>query len=156
MTEYRKLDPNVRSIWTAALRSGDFVQGKKQLGKKPSSQENTEAEFCCLGVLAVVTPETSQTYWKENTLCIPDEDPRAAWDEVAQIPLWLGDLYGLDDEAQNTLTEFNDSGQTFEFIANWIDNNLGWGHNPNGHDWPQPSCAPTTPPDDEAVVVGAS
>lgn len=120
MTEYRKLDPTVKDVWVAALRSGDYHQGKKQLGRKPSSQG--QPEFCCLGVLAVTTNETSQTYWNENTLCIPDVDRYQSWDEVAQLPLWLGDIYGLDDEAQNSLTEMNDSaGMSFAEIADWIE-----------------------------------
>lgn len=133
MTEYRKLDPNVRSIWTAALRSGDFVQGKKQLGiGDPSSQ----VSLCCLGVLAVITPEVSKPYWKEGNLCIPDTDFRGVFDEISQIPQYLEDIYGLDERAQGRLTEMNDRGDTFETIAAWIDTELAWGHNPNGHDWP--------------------
>lgn len=122
MTEYRKLDPTVKDVWVTALRSGDYHQGKKQLGKKPSSHKHDEVEFCCLGVLAVATPDTSKTYWKENQLCIPDQDQYVTWDEVAQLPLWLGDIYGLDDEAQNSLTEMNDSaGMSFAEIADWIE-----------------------------------
>lgn len=155
MTEYKKLDPHVKDVWVAALRSGDFVQGYKQLGKcDPSSQ----VSFCCLGVLAVCTPEVSKPYWKEGTLCVKDDDLRGKFDEISILPMWLENIYGLDEDAQTYLIEMNDSGRSFDDIATWIDNNLGggWGHNPNGHDWPQPQPPPYDADDEDKTMTGVT
>lgn len=41
------LDPELKSAWLKALRSGDYPQGTGQL-------RNSDDEFCCLGVLCDV------------------------------------------------------------------------------------------------------
>jgi hypothetical protein len=41
------MDPNVRSRWVAALRSGDYAQGRELLHRRSADGEL----FCCLGVL---------------------------------------------------------------------------------------------------------
>lgn len=42
--KYTKMRPKVKKEWIAALRSGDYRQGRGQL----RSEDNS---FCCLGVL---------------------------------------------------------------------------------------------------------
>ena len=40
------MDPEIKAQWTAALRSGDYIQGKGYL--------NTNGKFCCVGVLCEI------------------------------------------------------------------------------------------------------
>ena len=42
-----KMNPEVKSLWVAALRSGDYSQGRGALAKESVG----EISYCCLGVL---------------------------------------------------------------------------------------------------------
>jgi len=44
------VNPEVKELWLAALRSGDYVQGQNQLTELPDL-ESGPARHCCLGVL---------------------------------------------------------------------------------------------------------
>lgn len=48
------LDPELKSKWVAALRSGKYKQGKYRLRKKDET-------YCCLGVLCDITDPTKWT-----------------------------------------------------------------------------------------------
>lgn len=50
----QRMDPEIKAQWVAALRSGDFQQGKGVLHRVTDVNGNgTEThEFCCLGVLS--------------------------------------------------------------------------------------------------------
>jgi hypothetical protein len=49
------MNPEIKSMWVAALRSGDYQQGQGQL-------RNHNDYFCCLGVLCDLMP-TSNGGW---------------------------------------------------------------------------------------------
>lgn len=47
-----KMDPRVKALWVAALRSGKYEQGESYLCRRRSlRQPELGNEFCCLGVL---------------------------------------------------------------------------------------------------------
>lgn len=110
----------VRQKWTAALRSGDYVQGKRFLHKKD--------EFCCLGVLCELAV-------KEGVIPPPvqEEDYYLYDGRTGRLPWPVRDWAGLSSDAggyhkegelQNStyLTRDNDSyNLNFNQIADIID-----------------------------------
>lgn len=50
MTEYKKMDQEVKARWVAALRSGEYEQGQHLLRQPMGATEM----YCCLGVLCEV------------------------------------------------------------------------------------------------------
>lgn len=102
------MNPQVKTRWVEALRSGEYKQGRWQL-RQPTAGET---EYCCLGVLAVVTPELHGLV--DLDLCItPFEKP-----EVEAI-------VGFDFEVARDLVSMNDvGGKTFPEIADWVEEHL--------------------------------
>jgi hypothetical protein len=49
-----KLDPEVKAAWVAALRSGDYTQGREYL-------RSSDDTFCCLGVLCELAVDAGVT-----------------------------------------------------------------------------------------------
>lgn len=118
MNEERKKE------WVAALRSGDYKQGKHTLRHEDS--------FCCLGVacdLAVKAGAVSYEVsfdWK-TYLYGADKQSRILPKDVIE---WLG--LEEDDDPHNPrvgdyptgLAQLNDDGVSFEDIADAIEKNL--------------------------------
>lgn len=105
-----KLDTEIKELWLAALRSGDYKQGSSYLW---NPLENT---FCCLGVLACATG-------------IMEESGEVRIDGGAgyfsRLPYEVLDLIGLGYTAQNTLIQMNDKcAKTFDQIADYIEESL--------------------------------
>lgn len=123
MTEYNKMDPEVKGRWIEALRSGQYKQGAHQL-KTPDGCN------CCLGVLAEINAIPHFRREGSNTTYYDfSEDDR----RDADVP----DNYcGLDHLAICELIHLNDSGvydekvgkysdpYTFVQIADFIEANL--------------------------------
>ena len=104
-----------RDKWVAALRSGEFKQGREVL-------RNVEADkYCCLGVAcALAIREGVESEW-------PD-DGGYSWDEELPYAVrdWLGLKTGAGDLAEgdryNHLIALNDDARyTFTQIADVID-----------------------------------
>jgi hypothetical protein len=109
------MDVNIKQKWLEALRSGKYKQGSKCLRPK-------EDEFCCLGVLCDVINNEG---WKE---CAGDElysytGPHA-YESNTLIPSDLSYELDLTTQAQTKLAKMNDSGESFEVIAQYIEENL--------------------------------
>jgi hypothetical protein len=100
--------------WVAALRSGEYKQGKGTL------HNTTDNTYCCLGVLGRVWGLKQYKSAIEPRLCgygssatnfLDDED--------------FGKLAPKKSLAvQSDLARMNDSGKSFEAIADWIEENL--------------------------------
>lgn len=94
------IDDDTKARWVAALRSGEYRQGKSLL-------RDSEDRFCCLGVLADLV------------------DPHA-W-RMGQRWMWgtSGDVFLPADVlalySQGVLSRWNDGGQTFSEIAELIE-----------------------------------
>lgn len=110
------IDPAIKKEWVTALRSGEYKQGKTQL-------RTADDKFCCLGVLCdialkhgvVESPklfEHGQNYsgymYEEEATMLPVEVQKWVGGHVRQMPL----------------INLNDSGKSFETIANYIEENL--------------------------------
>jgi hypothetical protein len=78
------MDPGIRARWTAALRSGDYEQGRGAL--------RTDYGFCCLGVLCdlaardgvVEAVQDESGYWQYD-------------DETGRLPRSVFEWADLDD-----------------------------------------------------------
>ncbi len=93
----------IRSLWTDALRSREYLQSQSEL----SGGET----YCCLGVLC----ELSGMGYDGESCWVPDKI--AKW---AGLPVHEKG----DDDVQRALAEMNDAGNTFDVIADFIEERL--------------------------------
>lgn len=127
--------PEFKAAWLAALRSGEYTQGMRALRTGGNG-------FCCLGVAADLLVKSGYGQWSDEQVPYLDkyrfDYTREDGAEGAGIsysynvlnglgPDWLDDW--LRKEVPNgysceqKLVALNDSGDTFERIANWIEEN---------------------------------
>ena len=114
----------VAKLWTAALRSGKYVQGQGCLRQSINDVDH----YCCLGVLCKLGIN--------NGLCINEEESSGnrevvSFDgEVSYLPYevreWSGmkSRYGSFDTHKQNLANLNDDGKTFNEIADIIDSHF--------------------------------
>jgi hypothetical protein len=118
------MNPEIKSKWVAALRSGEYKQGRKVLH---SEAENT---FCCLGVLCdlavkegIVHGETTFNPLLGTITTYVGSDNSSTY----QLPSDVRDWADLESpqESQSFLSELNDvHGADFETIADYIEQSL--------------------------------
>lgn len=108
------LDPAIKTLWLAALRSGLYPQGK---GALCIQSPNGDRQYCCLGVLAKVHPDVQESGTKDWTQR-----------EVTFSRGGLADALTLSflkdqipQSAQVLLTTLNDSGRDFATIADFVE-----------------------------------
>ncbi len=91
--------------WVEALRSGNYKQGTGYL-------KNND-KFCCLGVLCDISQlgEWDGNYYENKLSTLPNKVR-----EWAGMNSDLGENY----ELKNTLSNYNDTGYSFEKIADII------------------------------------
>lgn len=114
-------EENMRK-WVAALRSGNYKQGRGDLRKRPINESGFV--FCCLGVLCDIS---GLGEW-DGTCYLVNGDPYEG-DLPVPVAEWLGlvpvgsDKYGTDVELEDsTAINLNDNyGYTFEQIADAIE-----------------------------------
>lgn len=99
------LTPENKSAWLAALRSGEYEQGRRALCKS-----NT---YCCLGVYYDACVDS---YWLGGV--------HGVWETTDGSVGVLSERYGLSMGMQSILANMNDSGKSFAEIADWIEANL--------------------------------
>jgi hypothetical protein len=110
-----EMEPQVKQLWVEALRSGRYKQGKGVL-------RNTEDEYCCLGVLCDIHDDQiwKQSYEHSYTYLL----------EEVFVPLevqrWSGITHNgiLTYEEDHNLVHLNDTGSSFEEIADLIEEYL--------------------------------
>ena len=103
---------DVMEKWVAALRSGEYKQGRGWLISK-------ENEYCCLGVLCEISPtDLNQNY---NNLFPNGSTLR--WAGLKTNDGRLPKIYKTKKEPSNLLTDLNDRGLSFKQIANIIEHN---------------------------------
>lgn len=119
-----KMNPEVKTLWVEALRSGKFEQGDSQLMTNKQWSEDAQEEvpldvpkYCCLGVLCTLpgspeAPSNAEMPKPETT----------AWADLTYNKI-LGSSLSWEGPAK-ILADLNDDGQSFEYIANFIEENL--------------------------------
>jgi hypothetical protein len=112
------MNPQIKQKWVSALRSGDYQQGQCYL--------RTNSGFCCLGVLCDLYGKEHNVEWnlannghnyefQEFESYLPSSVRKWADLEYCNPP--------VNDE-ESTLVRLNDSGSTFEQIADVIEEQL--------------------------------
>lgn len=131
-----KLKPEIKQLWTTALRSGDYKQGRGAL-------RNDNNEMCCLGVLCNLHAQA------HPEIAAAQKDPEVYMGDHVLPPkavmMWAFDVQdngkidyhvkfredGIDERGRYThqgctaLVELNDDAEySFKQIANVIDKYL--------------------------------
>lgn len=135
------MNPVVKEKWLAALRSGEYKQGRYRLAKRRLGAE--EWEYCCLGVLCelAIQDGVKLTRKFEEQEIGPDKFDLSIWEatrytppgrygDSAFLPEEVADWAGLDrngkvDPSLPTLPELNDEHeQSFDEIAVFVQEHL--------------------------------
>jgi hypothetical protein len=112
------MNQRIKKLWIKALRSGEYKQGKEAL-RLLRGRGKPDA-FCCLGVLCDLHSKTKNgSKWKGGAY-LGDE---------AELPPPVIEWAGLDNKnpmlgRELSAAEYNDSGKSFNFIANRIEKYL--------------------------------
>lgn len=113
------MNKELKQKWVAALRSGEYKQGKGKL----LYHENGETSYCCLGVLCEVAKFDPAIWHRKNILgeCFVSGSTANSLRENLNISI----------TAEHTLVCLNDGGengvyraQPFSVIAGWIEENI--------------------------------
>ena len=129
------MNSEVKAKWLEALRSGEYKQARYML-------KSCNDAFCCLGVLCDIYIDEVEGCWVSDegdhtegySMINFNKLERAKTDlppsviewanlEEANPQVFVGHCTSCDARF-NTLTELNDSGKDFEFIADLIDHHL--------------------------------
>lgn len=111
------LHPEVKQRWLEALRSGRYEQGAGYL--------NRDGQYCCLGVACdLIDPDR----WEQTLRIDPGGAHTHGWPSEQYPELPEEDMFyevtGLPSSVQSELANLNDSGLTFEQIADLIEEQL--------------------------------
>lgn len=131
--------PEIKQKWLTALRSGDYVQTKRFLQR--------DDKFCCLGVLCDIYGMENNVKWVNPNILDSDEDASEVldvfpeynldvmefMDETEILPVFVVHWAGLSEPNPQVvvhpdlyvdLASLNDSGYSFDEIADLIEDNL--------------------------------
>jgi hypothetical protein len=96
------MDAQWKAKWVAALRSGEYEQGRMYLKR--------DDKFCCLGVLCDLVARDGLTQWEYNA-AQERHEIAGEWD---YLPHKIQDATGLDEI--NPLVAFNDRYVSLAFL----------------------------------------
>lgn len=131
-----KMNSAVKKMWTAALRSGKYDQGKSAL----ALVDETNTKYCCLGVLCELAVDAgvigagailqnggnssgTMAYGAgRDTSTLPDEVIQ--WAEIGDGVYSSNPYVEKANGQKNSLATINDRGTSFEEIADLIEENL--------------------------------
>lgn len=111
----------LKEKWLKALRSGDYHQGRTRL-------RDIHDQFCCLGVLCDMSSKGSWRRDQHDTISYrfelkgTDNEPLTAM--MGSLHQYALKEFGLSSSAEITLIRMNDHGESFEEIADWIEENI--------------------------------
>lgn len=108
------MDKIIVQNWIDALRSGKYNQGRKYL----HTYIDSDHRFCCLGVLCDLN--TSVVKKQEKV----DKELEFTFFSYDQYIAMLPDKFKMPKDLQLTLMSMNDSGESFEKIADYIEKKL--------------------------------
>lgn len=128
------MDNRIKGLWLDALRSGEYEQGTGQLrntltghNEDTDSFEPTgEFTYCCLGVLCDLYAKENDVEWHESDLILG----RGTF-PPSEIADWAGfnedqkiGLFKFESGEARDVVSLNDSGESFETIANIIERSV--------------------------------
>ena len=111
------MDAEFKARWVAALRSGDYKQGKYALRK-------SNGTFCCLGVACDINDPNG---WEiveghpDNRMVYRSPDMTLS---ALSLPNSLREKINIGLDDQDRLQGMNDHNSSFADIADWIEANL--------------------------------
>jgi hypothetical protein len=115
------MNKDLKEKWVAALRSGKYKQGKRNLRRGDY--------YCCLGILCDIIDPTQWRLFDENTKYAYGNNHSTAL--LPTTTLIKTDIYSINptvhlpgESEDITLAKLNDSGYTFEQIADLIEAQL--------------------------------
>lgn len=123
------LNKEVITQWVAALRSGDYQQGRGVLCRSYDDQPD---QFCCWGVLCdLFAKEHPRSRWEDNAItgvsAFVTPAQRRSVHAPADVVEWAG-IQFVSDANRNTvfvdLAGVNDEGRPFPWIADLIESEL--------------------------------
>lgn len=120
------MNEEIKTQWCEALRSGKFVQTQGQL--KYESTDGSAA-YCCLGVLTNLFCRAKKKAW--NRVKFNEKHTDGEYLLPKEVMEWA-ELKSCDpiikkrtkNRLPKTLSQLNDSGKTFEEIADKIEKKL--------------------------------
>lgn len=110
------MDAVVKEKWVAALRSGEYIQGRRYL-------RNNNDEYCCLGVLCDLhSKETNVAQWTKSKFAINEY-----LGSTALLPMEVHHWSGIEEFGfVHKLMCMNDGEQnSFAEIADYIERSSG-------------------------------
>lgn len=125
------MDYDLKTQWIEALRSGEYQQGIETLhtlGSPDGYDESGEPLseeidlYCCLGVLCEISDNVVRSNYHYIVQNFNDAKLKTSLtDEVKGN--YVGDkIFGIPENVHDALTKANDSEQSFEEIADWLEN----------------------------------
>ena len=111
------LNPEFKTKWLTALRSGEYQQCRSDL--------KNHTGFCCLGVLAdLENPEWVPAFGYGRLVPFKDGVCLAAHSSSGQLSSNFGRKVGLSYDGAMALIGMNDGGDSFVKIADYIEEHL--------------------------------
>jgi hypothetical protein len=113
------MNPQIKQKWVSALRSGKYQQTQRRL--------HDENGFCCLGVLCDLYGKENNVEWD---LANNGHNVYVFQDMVGCLPVSVKEWADLEDcnprvdDQTDSLIGLNDTGCTFEQIADVIEKQL--------------------------------
>jgi len=114
------MNKRIKARWIKALTSGRYKQARARL------RQNTDdsASFCCLGVLCDLYRKSVGGEWDGPSFVVSQREARSAL-----LPPTVAEWAEIDSndpvtERTKTLSDLNDRGETFEYIAQRIEKYL--------------------------------
>ena len=115
------MKPEVKKLWIDSLCSGEYKQGTGAL------HDNMEDTYCCLGVLCQLAVNAGADVSVQEVGAVTEYNETGAY-PPPPVVAWAGlsqpDPVVYIGAQQKTLAALNDEGQTFEEIANIIEEQL--------------------------------
>lgn len=109
----------IKEKWVAALRSGEFEQGRRNL-------RSSDDKFCCLGVLCHIIDPNGWRLDQEKGRYLFDTHGALLPEEIVKAAGLNNSSPCVEDKNTNvcSLTSLNDHGMPFTEIANLIESYL--------------------------------
>ena len=117
---------DIAKLWTAALRSGKYKQGRNALHSIKDDNET----FCCLGVLCDLYQQDRRKKKKKGLFVDKTTLPCIEYNHLnGVLPSVVSDWAGMDSYNgvvhDTSLTQLNDHwGYNFDSIARFIEDNV--------------------------------